>query len=498
MNILFIAPVGYNTNTNFLNAIHGGYGNATFNTYKVLLKMKEEMLIDQLSLIDISSQNIPKEVIESLLSEYDICICVASPVEFCRNELFRNFIKRYMKLAKRRYFQVVWETEGFPLEFDNLFKDDFLTGFLAPSIWGCKQIQKRTEKPVFYYPHFVDEENFELVNIDNKKNEKFFTVLFVGQYTERKGITETIISFVRSLGSKEDCQLILKIAKMSNSEIDPNIKFKSLITSNTKNLKCQIKMIENSISNEELGKLYEASSVLLFPSKGEGFGLPIAEAMLQGLPVIYTDWSACQEVGQSSFTYPIRYYVDEAYSMMQYGYEKGLKYAIPSIEDICQKLEFLYDEWKTNKEKYYEKYKQNRGIIQVRYGYETIKKTILDIINNVPFVCVSYAGYNNEKTKYLNLKKVAEVGIDEKNYKWVLREDSFYKDILQDEIGANIEHEKNVYEYLLTVLNKETEFIDIGAHVGYYSIRVASIVKKVWAIEANPKNLQGLFKYYFK
>ncbi|HQJ75572.1 MAG TPA: FkbM family methyltransferase [Bacteroidota bacterium] len=492
MNILFMAPIGHATIRDKINAIHGGYGNASFNTLKVLYKMKEEKLIQQLSVIDLSSTLISQEVVDSLLPEYDVCICVTSPLELSINKSFLSFIKSFAERAKKRYIQIVWETEGFPSCFDILFEDNFFDGYLAPSHWGCRQLMKKTEKPVFYYPHFVDSYNFNLVDINKKENEEKFIVLFVGQYTARKGVKEAFISFVRSFSNNSDCELILKISRMSNHEIDPNLEFNSLLASNTKSLKCKIKMIDESISNEDLGRLYEVSSVLLFPTRGEGFGLPIAEAMLQGLPVIYSDWSACSEVGKSPYTYPVQYSIDEAHSMFQYGYEKGLKYAVPSIHDISKKLELLYDEWKFDKKKYYEKYKQNREIIKERYGYEAIKQTILNIFEGKNIIEKIIKGYINEKTKYLSLDKTAEVGKDELGYLWILRNESFYDDILQDEVGANIEHEKEIYNYILTLINDKTEFIDIGAHVGYYSIRLADKVRKVFAFEPNPKNFDGL------
>lgn len=498
MNVLFIAPIGLNTSKENFNAIHGGYGNATLNTLKILHLLKEEEKIDTLSVIDISQPEISEETIKSLLKEYDICICVVNPSQLVEDEIFYNFIKTYMNLAKKRYLQIVWETQNFPNSFDKLFNDETFTGFLSPSNWGCNELKNKTKKPIFYYPHFIDSNNFSLIDIDKKRNEKYFSVLFLGQYTYRKGIQDAIISFLRCLGNKDDCELILKFSMMSNKEVDPNIYLKSLIFCNSspKELKANIKYIDYNISNEELGKLYDTSSVLLFPSRGEGFGLTCAEAMLQGLPVIYTNWSACKEVSESEFNYPITYTLDEAYNMMHYKYEYGLKYAVPSISNIMSKLEFLYDEWKKDKIKYYKKYQKNREIIENRYGVQASKKVILNILEGKnKFIKKEInlnEGFKSKETEFLGLNKFAEIGTDKQGFNWILRQNSFYDDILQDEIGANIEHEREILDEIKILSENYECFIDVGAHVGYYSIRLSKHFKEIYAIEPNINNYQGL------
>jgi len=49
------------------------------------------------------------------------------------------------------------------------------------------------------------------------------------------------------------------------------------------------------VSDSELKGLYAASSAFLFPSRKEGFGLPILEAMSCGAPVISSDIPASRE-----------------------------------------------------------------------------------------------------------------------------------------------------------------------------------------------------------
>jgi glycosyltransferase involved in cell wall biosynthesis len=50
------------------------------------------------------------------------------------------------------------------------------------------------------------------------------------------------------------------------------------------------------VSDLELKQLYQGASMLVFPSKYEGFGLPVLEAMLCGTPVIAGLEAVCSEV----------------------------------------------------------------------------------------------------------------------------------------------------------------------------------------------------------
>ena len=50
------------------------------------------------------------------------------------------------------------------------------------------------------------------------------------------------------------------------------------------------------MSDAELAVLLRAASVLIMPSRAEGFGLPVAEAMAVGTPVICSDIPALAEV----------------------------------------------------------------------------------------------------------------------------------------------------------------------------------------------------------
>lgn len=62
-------------------------------------------------------------------------------------------------------------------------------------------------------------------------------------------------------------------------------------------------MVLGYVSADRLPILYQAASVLLYPSLEEGFGLPILEAMAFGLPVVASRTSSLPEVGGDAALY---------------------------------------------------------------------------------------------------------------------------------------------------------------------------------------------------
>lgn len=96
-----------------------------------------------------------------------------------------------------------------------------------------------------------------------------------------------------------------------------------------------------SIDQEELARLYTTADVLLAPSYGEGFGIPVAEAMRCGTPAIVNAFSAQPEiVGDTG--YKTRY---------QLFYDQGQHscFGQPLIVSIREKLEEAYEDWKSGR-----------------------------------------------------------------------------------------------------------------------------------------------------
>lgn len=97
----------------------------------------------------------------------------------------------------------------------------------------------------------------------------------------------------------------------------------------------EYRYLSGGISQRELALLYSAFDVLLFPSMGEGFGIPAIEAQACGTPVIVTDFSAQTELVAPGAGFLVG-------SQPFWDTAQNADFCIPFIEEIHQALEFAY------------------------------------------------------------------------------------------------------------------------------------------------------------
>ena len=91
----------------------------------------------------------------------------------------------------------------------------------------------------------------------------------------------------------------------------------------------QYSMIFSPIDDRKLATIYSAMDVLLNPSMGEGFGIPVLEAAACGTPSVVTDFSAMSEVCGPGWRVNGRPYWTGQASWM----------AVPDVGEIVEALE---------------------------------------------------------------------------------------------------------------------------------------------------------------
>jgi len=144
--------------------------------------------------------------------------------------------------------------------------------------------------PVDYVPLGVDWDAPKWVARDNAP--EVFTLLTYSLGDLRKGAELAMMAFKRMHGG--DMRYRMKVKCRDNAHwltglSDP-----------------QIEIVRGQQSDRDWHGLMSECQAFVFPSRGEGFGLPPREAVLNGLPTIATAWLGMWDVARWGWAVPVR------------------------------------------------------------------------------------------------------------------------------------------------------------------------------------------------
>ncbi|MBN1433557.1 glycosyltransferase family 4 protein [Candidatus Fermentibacterales bacterium] len=115
------------------------------------------------------------------------------------------------------------------------------------------------------------------------------TVLLVGTVEPRKGVLEAVEALSRSGADRAKLLIVGKP--------DYNAPYAAMVRERIRQLGMQERVeFLGMVDQAELERLYSASDIFLLPSRWEGYGMAIAEAMARGLPVVATAVGAVPEL----------------------------------------------------------------------------------------------------------------------------------------------------------------------------------------------------------
>jgi len=144
-------------------------------------------------------------------------------------------------------------------------------------------------------PLGVDPERFrpglEPLFLPTEKKHKF---LFVGGTLYRKGIDVLLEAYCGAFGPGDDVCLIIKDMGVGTFYRNQNAG-ERIRQIQADPGQPEIVYLTQDLPGDQMPRLYAAADALVHPYRGEGFGLPVAEAMACGLPVVVTMGGACDD-----------------------------------------------------------------------------------------------------------------------------------------------------------------------------------------------------------
>lgn len=240
---------------------------------------------------------------------------------------------------------------------------------VAFSKFGLRELEKAGVE-ADYVPLAIDTRKFSWA--DNKERARIhlgiptevFLITVVGAnkgFPPRKSWPEILDAFVRFRERHADAMLYLHTTKVPYGSGGEGMHFDNLMR--------QLEIPRGAIAfpdqgalavgvpDEEMVEVYRASDVMLLPSRGEGFGLPVIEAQACGCPVIVQNCSSMPELTVNGVIIePLQ---------RQWLPQLSYFWAFPSIERITEALEQIYN-WPED----YRRQMREEGLEFVRTEYD--------------------------------------------------------------------------------------------------------------------------------
>lgn len=211
-------------------------------------------------------------------------------------------------------------------------------------------------KPVHVIYCGIDERYKMMEGINAFGKDKSFKFLNVSAphaigIKDRKGLDVLIPAFKLEFGDNPEVTLVLKIntiyAEAYNKQQGKKFElFPYLGQFIPKGMSAKnIMVIDEYMSTEQMNYLYNSIQCGVFPSRGEGFGMPQAECIYLGVPTITTNYSATNEFSD------VRLRVGHVLKPLDYSvypYNDSL-FADPSIDDLRSNMRMVFANYETEK-----------------------------------------------------------------------------------------------------------------------------------------------------
>lgn len=171
------------------------------------------------------------------------------------------------------------------------------------------------------------------------RTKRRFKFLFVGGTIYRKGIDLLLEAYAKTFTSDDDVCLVIKDMGVGTFYRGQTAE-ERIAAHRAQPGAAEIEYLDAKLTAEELAGLYTATDCLVHPYRGEGFGLPIAEAMACGRPVIVTGYGAALDFCNDSNAYLLAASIAR-FPEKRIGDLETEEYpwlARPDLEALCQAL----------------------------------------------------------------------------------------------------------------------------------------------------------------
>lgn len=206
-----------------------------------------------------------------------------------------------------------------------------------------------------------------------------FVFLSVFKWEQRKGWDVLLKAYLEEF-SKADGVALYLLTSAYHSDKDFSSKIKVFVERSGMKEPTDgwapIYLLDAHIPQSDLPRIYKAADTFVLPSRGEGWGRPIVEAMAMSVPVIATNWSGPTEYLTEDNAYPLSV---ARMSELAEGPFKGHFWAEPASDQLKVLMRHVVD----NPEEARRRGRKARSDMVERFSPQVVARLVVDQIVNI-------------------------------------------------------------------------------------------------------------------
>ena len=253
----------------------------------------------------------------------------------------------------------------------------------VPTKWDReKAIKAGVNKPIYIVYQGIDKDYYHPkiapMKIDVPQSFRF---IVTAAWDPRKNLDGLIKTFARTFKKTDDVCLVVKTMNTG------------LVTSIVEEIK-KLNIPEGSglvyIKEEDwpathLPAFYNMGHCFVLPTHGEGWGLPVFEALACGVPTITTGWGVPNEVLMDpddpkkplGGLHLLDYHIVQAQS--NYTYLEDAKWAEPNLQQLAEKMRYVYENYAKEKKAAL----KTSEYVREKFDWHEVVKPIIDRLDDI-------------------------------------------------------------------------------------------------------------------
>lgn len=243
--------------------------------------------------------------------------------------LFHNPYSVLQLENPHRIIYTMFESDKIPDDWHDYLEAADLV--IVPSKW-CQGVFKKAGIETKVVPLGYDGTVFTFKKRENKlKQRKDFVFLHYNAFNIRKGFPEVLKAFVKAFEKTEPVKMIFKTTLESpplpiRKEQYPNIE-----------------VITGKVSQKEMLDICYRSDCFVFPSRGEGFGIPPLEAMATGMSAIVPNAHGITEYFNPEFMYEVKVKDTCPALYSRYKGQDVGKMVVCDVDQLASQMRWIYE-----------------------------------------------------------------------------------------------------------------------------------------------------------